>query len=107
MGVWLLNFTPVPTRQNEGFFCFEYSEWSKNHRVFSLYMHDYIPNGPKLLLTEHPGPFILTDQGQIVQNIHGTLTRTCDARFTHVYLISVFVHTPEHIKWRQVGRVSG
>ena len=22
MGVWLLNFTPVPTRQNQGFFIF-------------------------------------------------------------------------------------
>ena len=42
MGVWLLNFTPVPTRQNQGLFIFfEYSEWSKNHRVFALYMQDY------------------------------------------------------------------
>ena len=42
MGVWVLNFTPVPTRQNKGFCFLEYSEWSKNHRVFSLYMQDYI-----------------------------------------------------------------
>ena len=45
MGVLLLNFIPVPTCQNQGFiYIFEYSEWSKNHRVFSLYMHDYILN---------------------------------------------------------------
>ena len=42
MGVWLLNFTPVPRHQNQVFHFFKYSEWSKNHRVFSLYIHDYI-----------------------------------------------------------------
>ena len=42
MGVWLLNFTLVPTRQNKLLNCFEYSEWSKNHRLFTLYMHDYM-----------------------------------------------------------------
>ena len=56
MGVWLFNFTPVPYTPKPRYFYFgEYSEWSKNHRVFSLYMHDCTttPNNIETSLRTH------------------------------------------------------
>ena len=60
MGVWLLNFTPVPyTPKPRVYFFGEYSEWSKNHRVFSLYMHDYMATHPEAKIRFRASDMIL------------------------------------------------
>ena len=35
-------YSGTPHAKTKVLFVGEYSEWSKNHRVFSLYMHDYM-----------------------------------------------------------------
>ena len=51
-------YTPKP----RFLFFFEYSEWSKNHRVFSLYMHDY--------MATHPEAKIRFRASDMVLNVH-------------------------------------